>query len=248
MKKLIVLLLIICVAFSFNSCKKSTEVTQPTTNSQNISPQDNLFDNLILKGYDKYKLTKFSEYLLPLNIKEIDVLEIMDDHITFQVFSGDGELIVNADKYLLDKKVYKIIKTNDSYIIYGEDCSTDVKYNFVTKDFFVTLEGQETNINKFEFEDAPVKICSDFIILSTLLHEFVMQGLVHDLLPNFGLKYKYQGTAVGFHLNHSDSEYWCNHDYKAILAAHPGWFGTGVTISCIWEGLLCMCTANFYSN
>jgi hypothetical protein len=58
----------------------------------------------------------------------------------------------------------------------------------------------------------------------------------------------YEGSGVGFHKSRTNAEYFCNKDYQRILKEHPNWCSPGVSISCVWDNHLCVCSAEFYSG
>jgi hypothetical protein len=233
MKKNLLIFLTLAVYFVSTSCSKMEQ-----TNS--TSKANNLFDK-ITQTKEALTITEFSESLLLLNVTGINIISKSDNNIEFKILAGD--VVVNESEYVLNNRSFSITKAGEIFTIKGTGCSTYLIYDFVKKDFFINLNDQKTNIKDLE-QEPPIQISSDFTVLMIVLNEFVNENLV----PGFAPKLKCRGTGVGFHLNQADANYFCKLDLDAILAAHPGWFSPGVTVSCVFEGLFCICTANFYST
>jgi len=233
MKKNVLVFLTLAAYFVVTSCSKMDQT--------NSTPKaNNLFDK-ITQTKEVLPITEFSESLLLLNVTGIDVISKSDNNIEFKTLAG--ELVVNESEYVLNNKTFSITKDGEIFTIKGSGCSTYLIYDYVKKDFYINLNNQKTNIKDLE-QEPPIQISSDFTVLMIVLNEFVNENLV----PGFAPKAKYRGTGIGYHLNQADANYFCKLDLAAILAAHPGWFSPGVTVSCVFEGLFCICTANFYST
>lgn len=230
MKKISIYLIMIVALVS---CSK-------TEKHSSVSNANNLFEKII-QSKEILHLTEFSETLHLLNVKEVIVLEKWENGIKFKIISDT--LVVNESEYPLNEKEFSISKQEDKYIIKGTGCSTNLAYDHSNKNLFINLNGDIVNIKDLK-EEPPINISSDFTVLMIIMNEFVHENLVPNLAP----KAKYQATGVGFHLNQADANYFCKLDMEAILKAHPGWYSPGVTVSCVFEGLFCICTANFYST
>lgn len=206
---------------------------------------NNQFEKIIFDGL--INVTEFSNAVHLVGIESFSNITSGSDSVKFQVQSRpvfvNGEMVDFNDSYFIVKL------ENDNYIISNDEIDLTVSYDVIANSFYI----QTPMTNKSYDILTDIDIDSDFNLLYypvyvAILEDLVIENSLINRTPAPTFSPRYQGTGIGFHKDRSSADYFCNRDKNKILSNNPTWCTPGVTVSCLWDNHLCVCTAEYYSG
>ncbi|MDT0294546.1 hypothetical protein ACFQ3R_12285 [Mesonia ostreae] len=206
--------------------------------------QDNLFARVLEDSKITY-VDEFSEYLNNLRFQQISFIEKNSNNIVFEVKSS--KVMVNAKSINLSEQVLKLSKFKNVYKLTDNSSNFSVNFDATSSMWSLTLGDEiipfsELN-NEMIDEHEDIK---KYPVYSGIIAEFVFKHL--EVFDSSTVSGKHETVAVGFHNSVNNANYFCGKSHSEILANHPGWCSPGVSISCLWDEHLCVCTADYYSG
>jgi hypothetical protein len=232
----------LATAVIFVACKKQNNEYPDDNNTEKYLYQSVFNNQIPTKG--KTVMDEFSMDLLALDTKEVAITNIANNQVSLTI--EHGNLFVNGENMDFSNNDYRL--TLEDNILKLQNIANDF---YVYKDLFTNEHFLCYNNQHYNILEIPEELNIDegdeiqLFVPLMLLNEFA-DIPIQDI--NNKPQKIYQGTGVGFHLNLSDAQFFCTRDYNNILQQNPGWCSHGITYSCIFQGLFCMCTANFYSG
>lgn len=233
--------------FIYSCLDDNSDVIQESSENYVLTDKigsENLF-NEILKNNSKITLFEFSSFLNNIGFKEINITETNQSNRSLKFQVNTNKIFVNNSEILLNNLEFTIIENKNSFLI-SDNENFSVKYFVDSKKFFLT-DGNQT-ISFEDLTDHDIENSENikkYPIYIGVLENFVRNVVRSENEDIFG---KYEGTGIGFHRSRANAEYFCERDYQQILTEHSSWCSSGISISCVWDNHLCMCTAEFYSG
>lgn len=243
---------ILLACMIFVSCSKEENESFESIDNQTVlnnsySSRDakiNLFDELV-ENNEVNSVDNFSEYLNNLKFQEIRIISKNINNIVFEINSP--EVFVNTKSLNLSNQILTISKLENGYKL--SDNTSNFSVSLDTRSSKWSLTKGEQTIPFSELTDEMIDGYEDIIkypVYSGIIAEFAFKGFaVSESTPVAG---RYEGTGIGFHHSLSNVNYFCGNSHSAILASHSGWCSLGVSVSCVFDEHMCVCTADYYSG
>jgi len=206
--------------------------------------QNNLFTRVLEDSKITY-VDEFSEYLNNLKFQKIHFIEKNVNSVNFRVMSP--KVMVNAKSINLSEQVLNLTKFENVYKLTDNSSDFSVQFDATSSEWSLTI-GEEiipySELNNEiieEYEDV-----TKFPVYSGIIAQFAIKGI--ELMPSSDVSGKYMGTGIGFHHSVDNANYFCGNSHGTILANNPGWCSPGVSVSCVFDEHMCVCTADYYSG
>lgn len=234
--------------FLFYSCNDDNfDVIHESSENYNMTGKFgnlNLF-NEILEKNSKINLYEFTDFLNEIGFNEISILEIDNVNRSLKFSVNTNRIYVNTLYININTLEFTLQEKNGFFVI-SDNEDFAVKYLQSSKKFFLNDDDkiiEFDNLTDNDIENS--KNIKKYPIYIGILENFINSV---DRSENEDILGRQEGTAVGFHKSRANAEYFCSRDYQQILTDHSTWCSPGVSISCLWDNHLCVCTAEFYSG
>lgn len=189
-------------------------------------------------------------------IRNINIVNrnIEDKKLTLQLNTA-GKVYVNSNVINLSNKLFHISTDNNLIVVSDENSNFQVHYDTQNKKSYIVQGNKIMSFDELKESDIKGNVLYYPIIISLIEMLFFQSGesISYNVNTNYSIKGKdssdrHEGTALGFHKDRSSANMLCNRDHQKILNENKSWCSGGVSISCVWDNHLCICTAEYYSG
>lgn len=249
----------IAACFLIYACAKQELANHEETDAL-LKKTSNLY-SVTRKGESSSNVDSISKFLSDLHFTNyFNVKRVSASKISFKVNQEKNSFYINTKKIDINTPTYfiEVLKNhNVSISSDADDFSVDldlrnsslvikaggnsIKYDDLTEDHIQNIP----NVIKLPIY---VAMLHDFLDITKNKAASRIVSKDNTNNTNFEEINAYEGSGVGFHKSRTNAEYFCNKDYQRILKEHPNWCSPGVSVSCVWDNHLCVCSAEFYSG
>ncbi|MGB1041267.1 MAG: hypothetical protein ACPGVD_10365 [Flavobacteriales bacterium] len=215
------------------SCKK--DLNENTTNET----PNNFFEYATSK---KETVETNTQNLRQLGIKKIIVQPRTELSLDINVQSINNTFI-NGNSYALNNLTYTMSSQGNNYTLLSNSTGNSIIWNKDIDKLYLKEKGETFDFDLNAISEVYLK---EIPVMMTIFDNFIKANISSFNYTHSDIEAEWVGTAVGMHKSRDNAEFFCNRDHEKILQNNPGWYSPGVSISCLWDNHVCICTADYY--